>query len=137
MGINFKKIGEESAASFDALPMNRYNLKVEDAEMKTASTGSEMIAVTFVVAEGDYKNRKAWNNFSLVPKAMVFLHQFLKAAGSKLIENDDVNPEDLVKEMIGLEVNAYTEPGQTPSGNPKNTLTQWKPVVKSDSDLFS
>ena len=135
MGINFKKIGEESAKSFEALPLGRYNLKVEEAELTKASTGSDMIAVTFVVTEGDYKNRKAWNNFSLVPKAMVFVHQFLKAAGSDLIDQEDVTPNDLANAMVGMEVSAYTEPGQTPSGNPKNTLSQWRAVDKG-SGLF-
>jgi len=132
MGLNFKKTGEEATTSFEALPMGRYNLKVEDATMTSASTGSKMIVTTFVVTDGDYKNRKAWNNFSLMPKAMVFIYQFLKAAGSNLITEDDVEPADLAKVMIGMEVSAYTEPGVTPAGNPKNTLTQWKPVAQEN-----
>jgi len=131
MGFNFKETGENAGGDFDALPMNRYKLRVEEVELKKASTGNEMIATTFVVTEGDFKNRKLWNNFTLTPKAMVFLYSFLKAAKSDLITNENVETDEIVKAMPGMEVTAYTEPDVTPSGNPKNTLSKWQPISDS------
>ena len=132
MGYNLKATGEASG-DFEALPMNRYNLKVEAAEFTKASTGNDMIATTFVVTEGEFKNRKLWNNFTLTPAAMVFLFQFLKAAGSDLIDKEDISGSEIANAMVGMEVSAYTEPSKTNAGNPRNVLTQWKPATNTDS----
>lgn len=138
MGLDFKTTGEKANTEFAALPLGRYNLRVEDAELTTASTGNQMITTTFVVMDGDFKNRKLWNNFTLTPKALIFLHQFLKAAGSNFLDQDDVQPEEVAKEMFGMEVSAYTEPGVTNTGNPNNKLSQWKEVSgKTSSDLLN
>ena len=132
MGYNLKKSGE-GQSTFDALPADRYQLKIEDAELQTASTGTEMIVTTFVVTSGPYKGRKLWHNFSLTEKSLMFLHRFLKAAGSNLVDEEDVEADNIIKEMIGLKVTAYAEPGKTNSGNPRNTLKNWA-AIEDDSD---
>lgn len=124
-GLNFKKAGEESG-QFESLPEERYELKVTNAELKTASTGTEMIATTFEVVSGKYKNRKLWNNFTLTPKSLVFLHQFLKKAGSKIIDQEDASAEAVIAEMVGMRVSAMATPAKTNQGNPTNTLSNWQ-----------
>lgn len=133
MGFNLKETGENAGGDFEVLPLDRYNLRVEEAQLKKATTGNDMIATTFVITEGDFKNRKLWNNFTLTPKAMVFLYNFLKAGKSDLIDKEDVETDEILKAMVGLEVSAYAEPGLTPAGNPKNTLSKWQAIEGSSS----
>lgn len=142
MGINFKKVSEESNTGFDPLPENRYNITVEKAEVTTAATGTEMVKAQFVVTDGDFKGRKLWNNFTLTPKSYVYLYNFLKAAGSKLIDNNDVNEAQVASEMVGMRVSAFVETKNNNMGNPVNTLSRFSEVEKTagteagSSDLF-
>ena len=124
---NMKKAAEDSKkTSFEALPADRYNLVVESAEVKPTSTGSEMISVTFVVANGPYKNRKLWSNFNLGEKSLPFLVNFLnKAHLPDILENDSILPQEIAFKMENALVSAYTEPGTTPTGKPKNELKNW------------
>ena len=96
-----------------------------------------MIKVAFRVSEGDHKNRMLWHNFTLTPKSYVYLFQFLKAAGSDLIDKDDVEPDAIVASLPGTSVTAYTEPGTTNAGNPKNDLSRWGSATSKSQDLFS
>ena len=107
MGINFKDIGKNSGGDFKPLPENRYNVKVDKAEVKTASTGTTMIATEFVITDGDFKGRKLWNNFTLTPKAYVYLYSFLKSAGSNMISNEDVDENRVASDMVGLTASAF------------------------------
>ena len=122
MGINFKDIGQNSGGDFTPLPENRYNVKVEKAEVKTASTGTKMISAEFVVTEGDFKGRKLWNNFTLTPKAYVYLYNFLKSAGSTMITDENVDEVKVAAEMPGLTASAFVETRTTTNGNPANVM---------------
>ena len=94
-----KKTGEESNTGFDALPEERYNVRVTEAKMETASTGTEMIVTEFEVLDKQFKNRKLWNNFTLTDKSMVYLYAFLKGAESELIDSEDIEASDIVAAM--------------------------------------
>ena len=122
MGINFKDIGQNSGGDFTPLPENRYNVKVEKAEVKTASTGTKMISAEFVVTEGEFKGRKLWNNFTLTPKAYVYLYNFLKSAGSAMISNEDIDENKVAADMPGLTASAFVETRTTTNGNPANVM---------------
>ena len=129
--FNFPAIGKQSNNNdgFDALPEGRYNLVVEAAEQKIAKSSQRpMIEVTFRVIDGKYKNRKLWHNFSLTEKAAIFLYNFLKATGSSLIDEEDVNTKTIIEHITGRYVTAWTQPGKTPSGAPKNELKNWGPI---------
>ncbi len=122
MGINFKDIGQNSGGDFSPLPENRYNVKVEKAEVKKASTGTTMISTEFVVTDGDFKGRKLWNNFTLTPKAYVYLYNFLKSAGSNMISNEDIDENQVASDMLGLTASAFVETKTTINGNPSNVM---------------
>lgn len=124
--------------SFEALPADRYNLVVESAEVKPTSTGNEMISVTFVVANGKYKNRKLWHNFNLGEKSLPFLVTFLRKAHlPDILEDDSVMPQEIAQRLEDVKISAYTEPGTTPNGAPKNELKNWGDyqVEEDDEDL--
>ena len=138
MGINFKTDVGNTTGDFDALPEGRYNLSVDTAEQTVASTGTKMIKVAFRVDDGDYKNRMLWHNFALTPKSYVFLYQFLKAAGSSLIDEDDVDESNIIATLPGMKISAWTEPGTTNAGNPKNDLSRWQAIEAGESaNLFA
>jgi len=144
MNYNLKKASEgDTGGDFQALPAGRYTLKAEDAEVKSSSKGNSMIAITFKVVGGDYNNRKLWHNFTLTDKALPFLTRFLKAAGSDVFNEEDVSGEAIAQALIGKVVSAYTEPGKTINGNPKNDLKNWSSVddavdttSESNEELF-
>jgi len=136
MGINLKDVGSNTG-DFDALPEGRYSLSIDSAEEAVASTGTNMIKIAFRVSEGAHKNRMLWHNFTLTPKSYVYLFQFLKAAGSELIDKDDVEPAAIVASLPGVSVTAFTEPGTTNAGNPKNDLSRWGSSTSKSQDLFS
>jgi hypothetical protein len=136
MGINFKDVGQNSGGDFTPLPENRYNVKVEKAEVKTASTGTTMISAEFVITDGDFKGRKLWNNFTLTPKAYVYLYNFLKSAGSNMISNEDVDENKVASDMIGLTASAFVEPRTTTNGNPTNVMGKFSKVTE-DTALFT
>jgi len=129
MGFNFKEVGESAGGDFSALPEGRYDLTVNKAELITASTGTKMVKVEFGVENEKFKNRKLWHNFALTSKSMVYLYNFLKAAGSSLVDQEDVEPVAIAKSLTGLKVSAFTEPGMTPNGNAKNDLSKWMPLT--------
>lgn len=141
MGINFKDIGQNTGGDFSPLPENRYNVKVEKAEVKKASTGTTMISAEFVVIDGDFKGRKLWNNFTLTPKAYVYLYNFLKAAGSKMISNEDVDENQVASDMVGLSASTYVETRTTTNGNPANVMGKFSGMdataaTGADANLF-
>ena len=142
MSINFKETGQNNTGSFEPLPEGRYNVKVETTSLKTASTGNQMINAQFVVTDGEFKNRKLWNNFTITPKSLVFLYSFLKAAGSDLISEDNAGENEVANNMIGLAASAFVEPTVTNTGTPTNKLGKWAPAladgaVASSGSLFS
>jgi len=133
MGINFKDIGENSGGSFEALPEDRYNVVVEKAELRTASTGTQMISAQFAVTEGQYKGRKLWNNFTLTPKAYVYLYNFLKAAGSKAVDSDDIDETEVAGQMVGLTASTYVEIKNNNQGNAVNVMSRFSGLDNSST----
>ena len=103
-------------------------MKVSEAKATTASTGTEMISVTFEVTEGKFKNRKLWHNFSLTPKSLVFLYNFMKAGGSTLLDSEDVETSEIVAAMMKMTITAHVTPGMTNNGNPRNDLGKFQAI---------
>lgn len=133
--MNLKAIGaSNTGGDFDALPEGRYQIEVEEAKLgKSREKQTPCIDVTFRVISGQYENRKLWNSFYLTEKSYFMLYNFLKAAGSALIDEEDVSEEVIANAMVGMRVSAWTQPGKTPSGNPKNDLSKWS-AIKTDDD---
>ena len=90
MSWNFKTATTDLKDGFAPVTEGRYTMAVEDAEIKTASTGTTMLQVTLVVSgDGDFKNRKVWKSFALdKPKSMRYVIDFLKAAAAKMFKMD-------------------------------------------------
>ena len=145
MSWNFKTATTDLKDGFAPVTEGRYTMAIEDAEIKTASTGTTMLQVTLVITgDGDFKNRKVWKSFALdKPKSMRYVIDFLKAAGTNVWEKDDVTNDDLIKAVKGSEgVNAYLTPGKTNNGNDITNADKFMSIkegeaVSGGSQLFS
>lgn len=78
-----------------------YTITVAKAEETTSSTGNPMIKVEFDV-QGVEGQRKLWDNFVLIPKALWKLKEFFDAMG---IPTDNIVEMD-VNELVGQTVQA-------------------------------
>ena len=52
-------------ASFDVLPNGSYEAVISNSEMKSTSTGGEMLVLTLQILNGEYQNRKIWDRLNL------------------------------------------------------------------------
>jgi len=70
--------------SFDALPVGRYDLKVNESEPKCSDKGNRYWKLTTEVTTGPYKGRLVWTNLVLTPtnpKALPFFFNKNAALG--------------------------------------------------------
>lgn len=137
MGINFKELKDSSGNDeYTPLPQGRYNLEVESGEKGVSKNGNDKIEFTFRVVEGDYENRKLWHTFSLVPKAQVYLLNFLEAIGSDVIEKDEeVSHKEIIQSAVGKSVSAYVEITSYPGSDKKRNQISggWKAYESQDT----
>ena len=145
MAWNFKEAAASTDEGFAPIAEGRYNMAIEDAIIKPASTGTIMLNITMAVSDdGDFKNRKVWQSFALdKPKSQRFVIQFLKACGTDVWKKDNVSDSDLttaVKSSKGI--NAYLTPAKTNTGNDTTNASKFMSLeagaeVTGDSQLFS
>ena len=56
---------------FEAVPPGKYNVVVESLELKySQKEGNAYVSWEYVIAEGEQKNRRVWNNTSLLQKSV-------------------------------------------------------------------
>lgn len=55
----------KSNENFTTIPDGKYVCDITDATVKDTKTGGERIAVTFAIAEGEYKSRKIFTGFNI------------------------------------------------------------------------
>ena len=103
MHVKIKKF-EEVTAGGDPLPAGVYLTKITAADVKDSkSSDNQMIAVTFTVQDGEFKNRNLWRNFSLSEKALGFLKELCEK-GNIEFSNDGLNTEDMLGADLSLQV---------------------------------
>jgi len=96
------------------LPEGDYLLEVDEVEQKTSeNSGNDYLAITFKVAEGQYKGKKVWHNCSLQPQALFNLRGVLEALGFEVPQGVmDLDPADMLGEICGGTVNLETYEGK-------------------------
>lgn len=87
--INWDSIDEPSS---NIMPDGDYLAKVVDAEERTASTGTEMIALKLEVTKGAYAGKWVWDNLVFSAKAMPRLKIVGKAMGLNMKGEADITP---------------------------------------------
>ena len=145
MAWNFKEAAASTDEGFAPINEGRYNMIIEDAIIKPASTGTIMLNITMAVNDdGDFKNRKVWQSFALdKPKSQRFVIQFLKACGTDVWQKDNVTDDALVAAVKASKgINAYLTPAKTNTGNDTTNASIFMSIdegakVSGDSELFA
>lgn len=82
-----------------------YLLEVSEAEVKTGKdSGEDYIALTFEVAEGEFKGRKVYHNCSLQAQALFNLRSVLEALGVDIPKKGALDLD--VDELVGMKCGA-------------------------------
>lgn len=77
-GVNWADLKKTADDATKPLPKDWYEVVVDSAERKTASTGSEMISVKFKVDAGPHAGRVLFTNFVLSPDSGFALSLFFR-----------------------------------------------------------
>jgi len=137
MGFNLK--GVDTGGGGSAIPAGRYNLRIEKSELTQATTGKDMIKLQMSVLDGNYKGRMCFDQLVLTESALWKVKTLLEAVGSKLINSENVEPEEVAAELTYKTLSAYLEEGKTSTGNPTNNVKAYqsisKPEVESNTNL--
>jgi hypothetical protein len=130
--VNFNEVDTGNVKA--ALPEGWYTIKVAKADLRDSKNGPKtMINTEFnILSPAKYDKRKVWNNFNLGAKSLWALKTFLEKSKSDLLDKGDVNEEAIVAAMPGLACQAFLEGDSTPSGDPRNKITNWKEIEAAE-----
>lgn len=80
-----------------------YILEVDEVETKTSdNSGSDYLAITFKITDGQFKGKKVWHNCSLQPQALFNLRGLLEALGFEVTTGKfEFDPADMIGESCG------------------------------------
>ena len=127
MQFNFNEI---KTTSFESLPENRYPVVIESVDVKKTNDGlKDMMAITYVVSAGEYKNRKVWDNITLSDTSLWRVKQLLETVGSDIANKPGIKLEQVISELKGKALDIYTEPETTNTGNPTNKVKKLFPAT--------
>jgi len=90
--------------------------------------------VTFTVADGEHKNRKAWNTFTMTEKALPFVINLLRAVDKADVISESVEVEDIVGAIRGKTVSVYADIGSNGKGGHKNILSQYQSAEAAEEE---
>ncbi|MBC8550149.1 MAG: DUF669 domain-containing protein [Candidatus Brocadiales bacterium] len=128
--INF---GDVADNEFDALPEDRYTVEVVEAKMGESKAGNQKITCQFKVTEGDYENRRLFNDFSLVQKAWFNLKNYFTAAGVDI--SGEIDFDDLPGLLKGTKTSVWVTQEEY-NGKPQNRLNQWTSLDAGAGSMF-
>lgn len=132
--LNFGDIPDNSG-EFSALPEDRYTVECVEAKLAKSKAGNKKITAQFKVVDGEYKNRRLWNDFSLVPNALFNLKKYFDAAG--LPTDEEMDFDDVPAVMTGSTSSVYVTQEEY-NGKPQNRLGEWAAVSAAGGDsLFN
>lgn len=107
--IDWASLRKNADDAMRPAPDGEYTLKVKKAEAKTASTGSQMIAVNFVIEGGPSHGKGVFWNLVLSPDNAFALNMFFKrldAFGIDPTMNGGLSMEQIASMMEGATVDA-------------------------------
>ena len=86
----------ETRGNFSLLPDGWYAAEIEESELRPAKSGGNYLSLRFVISEGNYKNRKLFENLNIehdnevvVEIAMGTLATIIQSCGLTKIEDTD------------------------------------------------
>jgi hypothetical protein len=124
MKINF---AETEVQDFEPLPSGWYTVAVTDGEIRESgpqskNPGAEYIHWEYTVQEGQFANRKVWDNTTLLPHALFSLKGLLGAAGFPVDGDLDFEIDD----VIGKQVQVKLSQRDADNGNTYNDVKGYK-----------
>lgn len=121
---------KQAKSGFDALPEDRYVLKIDGVNVTPHKKNEEdghRFEITFTIAEGPHKGRKAWENI-YTPGALWKMYQLLEAGGSTVINEEKITPEKIATALTGLMVSAYLATEMGTNGKPRTNVSEYKSI---------
>lgn len=76
--VNFADLAKEAEGAFEPVPVGTYECIVNSAQMKTASTGKLMYALTYKIQDGPHAGRIFYNNVTISPENPKAMRMFFK-----------------------------------------------------------
>lgn len=112
----------ESLGEFTPLPEDNYDAKVLEAKATTSkSSGSDMIAVTWVVEGGPHAGRRLWSYLSLSEKAVNITIKNLTTLGARTLMESGATLEQVAAGIVGAPVTLKVVVGEY-NNKPKNEV---------------
>lgn len=89
--VDFTDFDGTLGGSFEALPVGFYNTIIDTSKLEEVKKGAttEYVRIGFTVSEGEFANRKVYDNFMLSGKGVWKLGALLVATGLMTPENRD------------------------------------------------
>jgi hypothetical protein len=128
----------ETKKAFDPITADRYNLKVESAEVSPHTkdgVDGHKIEVIFRVVGGEFEKRKVWD-YIYLPWTAWKARTILEAAGSKLADSDNITADGIAAALLGGEVTAWIESTKTDDDKVRTNVKEYKPVVSTATASF-
>ncbi len=122
-------------AKNEILPKAIYNCIITECEYKLSqSAGLPMWSMVLEIEDGDYKDRKLFNNMSFSDKALPYTKKTMAAICPELLTND-FKPH-MVEEygLTGRRVRAKTKIGKDQEGNNRTEVGQL--MAAADNSAF-
>lgn len=133
---NVFNVSENKGSSFEPIPAGWYEMEITKSAIKASKAGANYLALTFTVAEGEYKGRMVFSNLNLWhpnPKAVEMAQRELasicEACGLENIEDST----ELHGTPIGVLVEIREAQGNYP---PSNGTKRFVPLSEIPDDEF-
>ncbi len=124
--VDFSDVEERD---FTPIPRGRYVVEIVGAEINDG-TSYPYLGMEYQVMEGDFAERKLWDNMSFSPKALWKLKGFYRAMGATDDEmaagEFNVEPDDLIGQEIMIQVAVKADQ----DGEPRNVCSKYMAVAE-------
>ena len=142
MSYNFKNVKSGSTGNFEALPTDRYEVKVDNAVVvRTNADDADMIKLRLVVTEGTFAGRMCFDQVTFKDNSLWRIKSLLELIDSPLVDGTDVSPQEVALELEGKPYSVYVEKElnnrQVETNNVKNYSKSTKLVSTGQKSLFS
>ena len=136
---NWGSLAKDAGDGPAPLPIGDYDIEVEAATYKTASTGSDMFNVTLVVINGPNKGRKCWNNIVLKkdsPNAVGMFFGTMRTLGldaaffEALPDDDEQSRAMICQALVGKRATVTTKHREW-NGKTQTEVEKYKPLAGS------
>lgn len=144
-GLNFNaaEVPPPSDGDYEPIPDGTYECMVMEAEMKATRSGGEMLSVRLDVIDGQYQNRRIYDNMNIVcpnsPKAEEIAHKMLgslcRAVGIMAPEDTSQFLDKAIRVRTGIEpAKPYTDAnGVQQPGRARNKVREYMPLGEADA----